>query len=93
MTTFSAKQEAAQAQTGNSPLPHDMFDEDDSNDPAMTRNPAKMNKAGVLGEAVIYIQQLEEENEVLLDQFKILVRRTRAARKALEQDAAMRIRR
>jgi hypothetical protein len=43
-----------------------------------------MNKAEVLSEATEYIQQLEDENCVMLDQLKVLVQRLRATRMALQ---------
>ncbi|KAI1116766.1 hypothetical protein F5Y14DRAFT_405115 [Nemania sp. NC0429] len=43
----------------------------------------KMNKADVLHEAVVYIRDLEEENEVILEQLKLLVHRLRDAKAAL----------
>lgn len=46
-------------------------------------SPAKINKAEVLHEAVVYIQDLEEENEVVLEHLKLLVHRLRNARVAL----------
>lgn len=44
----------------------------------------RMNKAEVLSEAAEYIQQLEDENGVMLDQLKVLVQRLRATRMALQ---------
>jgi hypothetical protein len=44
----------------------------------------KMNKAEVLSEAVTCIEQLREENEVLLDHVKLLVKRIRAAKTAFQ---------
>ncbi|KAH8743143.1 hypothetical protein F5883DRAFT_593934 [Diaporthe sp. PMI_573] len=44
----------------------------------------RMNKAEVLSEATEYIQQLEDENCVMLDQLKVLVQRLRATRMALQ---------
>ena len=44
---------------------------------------ARMNKAEVLVEAVEYIQQLEEENEIMMKQLGELVTRLRATRQAL----------
>lgn len=45
---------------------------------------SRMNKAEVLSEAVEYIQQLEDENGMILEQLRILVQRLRATRKALQ---------
>lgn len=45
---------------------------------------SRMNKAEVLSEAAEYIQQLEDENSVMLDQLKILVQRLRATWMALQ---------
>lgn len=45
---------------------------------------SRMNKAEVLSEAAEYIQQLEDENGVMLDQLKVLVQRLRATRMALQ---------
>lgn len=45
---------------------------------------SRMNKAEVLSEAAEYIQQLEDENGVMLDQLKVLVQRLRATRIALQ---------
>ncbi|KAJ0122091.1 hypothetical protein J7T55_002603 [Diaporthe amygdali] len=45
---------------------------------------SRMNKAEVLSEATEYIQQLEDENGVMLDQLKMLVQRLRATRMALQ---------
>ncbi|KAI0467784.1 hypothetical protein F4859DRAFT_224838 [Xylaria cf. heliscus] len=47
------------------------------------QSPAKINKAEVLHEAVVYIQDLEEENEVVLEHLKLLVHRLRNAKVAL----------
>lgn len=44
----------------------------------------RMNKAEVLSEAAEYIQQLEDENSLMLDQLKILVQRLRATWMALQ---------
>lgn len=46
---------------------------------------SKMNKGEVLQEAVVYIEQLEEENEVVLEHLKLVVRRLRATKHALHQ--------
>ena len=48
-----------------------------------TTIPTRMNKAEVLIEAVEYIQQLEEENDVMMDQLRQLVARLCATRRAL----------
>lgn len=45
---------------------------------------SRMNKAEVLSEAAEYIQQLEDENGVMLEQLKLLVQRLRATRMALQ---------
>ncbi|KAH8761095.1 hypothetical protein F5883DRAFT_716891 [Diaporthe sp. PMI_573] len=49
----------------------------------------RMNKAEVLSEAAEYIQQLEDENGVMLDQLKVLVQRLRATRMALQPTTPM----
>ncbi|KKY33264.1 hypothetical protein UCDDA912_g06779 [Diaporthe ampelina] len=49
----------------------------------------RMNKAEVLSEAAEYIQQLEDENGVMLDQLKVLVQRLRATRMALQPGTPM----
>jgi hypothetical protein len=48
-----------------------------------------MNKAEVLSEAAEYIQQLEDENGVMLDQLKVLIQRLRATRMALQPTTPM----
>ncbi|KAI3398902.1 hypothetical protein diail_8411 [Diaporthe ilicicola] len=53
-------------------------------DAASTTGGARMNKAEVLSEAAEYIQQLEDENGVMLEQLKMLVQRLRATRMALQ---------
>ncbi|KAJ5951040.1 uncharacterized protein N7479_009453 [Penicillium vulpinum] len=49
-------------------------------------NGGRMNKAEVLSNAVIYIQELQEENEVVIDHLKLLIRRLRGAKQALQTD-------
>lgn len=55
-----------------------------SGDGASAAAASRMNKAEVLSEAAEYIQQLEDENGVMLDQLKVLVQRLRATRMALQ---------
>jgi len=43
-----------------------------------------MSKAEVLAEAVDYVQQLEEENGVMLEQIEELVQRMQATQRALQ---------
>lgn len=43
-----------------------------------------MSKAEVLAEAVEYVQQLEEENGVMLEQIEDLVKRMQATQRALQ---------
>ncbi|KAK6849223.1 hypothetical protein PG995_013056 [Apiospora arundinis] len=45
---------------------------------------ARMSKAEVLSEAVEYVQQLEEENGVMLEQIEELVQRMQATQRALQ---------
>ncbi|KAH6950339.1 hypothetical protein BKA56DRAFT_682562 [Ilyonectria sp. MPI-CAGE-AT-0026] len=49
------------------------------------RGEAKMNKAEVLHEAVVCVRELEEENEILMEHFKQLLRRLRATKYAFQR--------
>ncbi|KAJ5608510.1 hypothetical protein N7537_005129 [Penicillium hordei] len=49
-------------------------------------NGGRMNKAEVLSNAVTYIQELQEENEVVIHHLKLLIRRLRGVKQALQTD-------
>ncbi|KAH6996915.1 hypothetical protein EDB80DRAFT_726574 [Ilyonectria destructans] len=53
------------------------------------RGEIKMNKAEVLHEAVVCFREMEEENKVLMEYLKILLRRLRTTRSAFQRIAPM----
>ncbi|EPS27193.1 hypothetical protein PDE_02136 [Penicillium oxalicum 114-2] len=50
-----------------------------------SRGATRLNKSEVLCEAVAYIKLLQEENEVVMEHMKLLIRRFRATKQALQQ--------
>jgi hypothetical protein len=44
-----------------------------------------MNKAEVLNQATVYIQQLQEENEVAIEHIKLLIGQFRVMKRAMRQ--------
>ncbi|KAJ5421106.1 hypothetical protein N7465_003625 [Penicillium sp. CMV-2018d] len=73
------KQDQQQQKSSASPSPSDA----DGTDEDHNRN-VRLNKAEVLQQAVAYIKLLQEENEVVMEHMKMLIRRFRATKQALQ---------
>ncbi|CAI7625561.1 hypothetical protein N7533_013243 [Penicillium manginii] len=73
------KQDQQQQRSPASPFPSDA----DGTDEDHNRN-VRLNKAEVLQQAVAYIKLLQEENEVVMEHMKMLIRRFRATKQALQ---------
>ncbi|OOQ83311.1 hypothetical protein PEBR_35059 [Penicillium brasilianum] len=57
----------------------------DGTNEGANRGTTRLNKSEVLCEAVTYIKLLQEENEVVMEHMKLLIRRFRATKQALQQ--------
>jgi hypothetical protein len=58
---------------------------DDGQDINDTDKAGRMNKAEVLNQATVYIQQLQEENEVAIEHIKLLIKQFRIMKNAMRQ--------
>ncbi|KAH8128112.1 hypothetical protein ACSS6W_011093 [Trichoderma asperelloides] len=72
---------ASMRQTQNEQHPRGEMDGDEEASP--NDEPSRMNKAEVLHQATVCIQMLQEENEVVIEQMKLLIERLRAVKLAL----------
>ncbi|KAF5649392.1 HLH transcription factor [Fusarium sp. NRRL 52700] len=63
----------------------DLIEGDDGSRNSDTDKPGRMNKAEVLNQATLYIQQLQEENEVALEHIKLLTGQLRIIKRAMKQ--------
>ncbi|KAF7712322.1 Basic-region helix-loop-helix (bHLH) transcription factor [Penicillium ucsense] len=77
------QEEQGQQQQSNYPLSPGTT-ADGTNEGA-NRGVTRLNKSKVLCEAVAYIKLLQEENEVVMEHMKLLIRRFRATKHALQQ--------
>jgi hypothetical protein len=76
------QQQKEQQQSGDPSSPGTTTDGTNEGAP---RGPTRLNKSEVLCEAVAYIKLLQDENEVVMEHMKLLIRRFRATRQALHQ--------
>ncbi|RLL99564.1 hypothetical protein CFD26_107131 [Aspergillus turcosus] len=77
------QKEQQQQQQSSSPLSPGTTTDWTSKD--ASRGATRLNKSEVLYEAVAYIKLLQEENEVVMEHMKLLIRRFRATKRALQQ--------
>ncbi|KAH7381085.1 hypothetical protein BKA64DRAFT_764969 [Cadophora sp. MPI-SDFR-AT-0126] len=87
---FDALRECVEAMKKSQPHPQQVTTPPSNENPTgegdNSNGGSKMGKAEVLTEAVTLIQQIKEENEVLLEHLRLLIRRLRAMKLALFQD-------
>ncbi|EPS29065.1 hypothetical protein POX_f08117 [Penicillium oxalicum] len=77
------QKESQQEQQSSSPLSPGTTT--DGTNEGANRGATRLNKSEVLCEAVAYINLLQEENEVVIEHMKLLIRRFRATKQALQQ--------